>query len=64
MDKGIVLTGGGALLHGMDLRLMQETQLPVHVAENPVQCVAMGTAKALTNLDYLESARSFKRNQN
>ncbi len=63
MDKGIVLTGGGALLHGLDIRLMNETQLPVHVAENPVQCVAMGTAKALVNLDLLESARSFKRSQ-
>jgi len=64
MDKGIVLTGGGALLHGIDIRLMHETQLPVHVAENPIQCVALGTSKALMNLDYLESARSFKRNQN
>ena len=61
MDKGIVLTGGGALLHGLDLRLIDETQLPVHVAENPVQCVALGTAKALVNLDLLESARSFNR---
>ena len=61
MDKGIVLTGGGALLHGLDLRLIDETQLPVHVAENPVQCVALGTAKALINLDLLETARSFSR---
>ena len=61
MDKGIVLTGGGALLHGLDLRLIDETQLPVHVAENPVQCVALGTAKALVNLDLLESASSFSR---
>ena len=61
MDKGIILTGGGALLHGLDLRLIDETQLPVHVAENPVQCVALGTAKALVNLDLLESARSFNR---
>ena len=61
MDKGIVLTGGGALLHGLDMRLIDETQLPVHVAENPVQCVALGTAKALVNLDLLESARSFNR---
>jgi rod shape-determining protein MreB len=63
MDKGIVLTGGGALLHGMDKLLSEETQLPVHVAENSIQCVALGTAKALTNLDLLESARSFKRDQ-
>ncbi|MCL2122021.1 MAG: rod shape-determining protein MreB [Clostridiales bacterium] len=61
MDKGIVLTGGGALLHGLDLLLIEETQLPVHVAENPVQSVALGTAKALVNLDLLESARSFNR---
>jgi rod shape-determining protein MreB len=63
MDKGIVLTGGGALLHGMDKLLSEETQLPVHVAENSIQCVALGTAKALVNLDLLESARSFKRDQ-
>lgn len=61
MNKGIVLTGGGALLHGLDKYLAQETHLPVHIADNAVQCVALGTAKALENLDLLESARSFKR---
>lgn len=61
MDKGIVLTGGGALLHGIDQYIGQETKLPVHVTENAVQCVAMGTAKALQHLDLLESTRSFKR---
>lgn len=61
MNKGIIMTGGGALLHGLDKYMAQETNLPVHVAENPIQCVALGTAKALENLDQLESARSFKR---
>jgi rod shape-determining protein MreB len=42
-DKGVVLTGGGALLHGLDKRMSEELQIPVHVAENPVECVARGT---------------------
>ncbi len=61
MDKGIVLTGGGALMHGIDKYFSQETHLPVHIADNPVQCVALGTAKALLHLDTLENARSFRR---
>ena len=61
INKGIVLTGGGALLHGMDKYLASETRLPVHIADETIQCVARGTAKALINLDLLESARSFKR---
>lgn len=61
MDKGIVLTGGGALLHGMDKFISEGTHLPVHIAESPIQCVAKGTAKALLHLDILESARSFKK---
>ncbi|MGB3973464.1 MAG: rod shape-determining protein MreB [Peptococcia bacterium] len=61
MNKGIVLTGGGALLHGMDKYLASETRLPVHIVDEAIQCVARGTAKALINLDLLESARSFKR---
>lgn len=60
MDKGIILTGGGALLHGIDKYISVETQLPVHVADNPINCVALGTAKALLHLDALESSRSIK----
>lgn len=60
MNKGIVLTGGGALLHGMDKFLAEHTHLPISIADNPVQCVAMGTAQALVNLDILESASSLK----
>lgn len=61
MNKGIVLTGGGALLHRMDKYISEETKLPTHIADQTVQCVALGTAKALQNLDLLESARSFRR---
>lgn len=60
MDKGIILTGGGSLLHGLDKYISNETQLPVHVAENPINCVALGTAKALIHLDALESSRSIR----
>lgn len=51
MDRGIVMTGGGSLLSGLDKRVNQETGMPVHVAENPLDCVAMGTGKVLEGLD-------------
>ena len=47
MDKGIVLSGGGALLRNLDQRLRDETGLPVTVAEDPLTCVALGTGRAL-----------------
>ncbi|GAA3715593.1 rod shape-determining protein [Sphingomonas cynarae] len=47
VDQGIVLTGGGALLQGLDEVLRDETGLPVTVAENPLTCVALGTGRAL-----------------
>lgn len=52
-DRGIVLTGGGALLHGLDKKLAQEIKVPVVLAENPMDCVALGTGKAMQNLDSL-----------
>lgn len=52
-DRGIVLTGGGALLHGLDKKLAIETGLPVTLAENPMDCVALGTEKAMQDLDSL-----------
>ncbi|GLV13797.1 rod shape-determining protein MreB [Alicyclobacillus sacchari] len=51
MDRGIVLTGGGALLRNLDKRLARETGMPVLVAEEPLDCVAIGTGKALDNYD-------------
>ena len=47
VDNGIMLTGGGALLRGLDKLIASETQMPVHVAENPLDCVAIGTGICL-----------------
>ncbi len=49
VEKGIMLTGGGALLMGLDRLLREETGLPVTVADDPLSCVALGTGKALEN---------------
>ncbi|MFQ5521197.1 MAG: rod shape-determining protein [Candidatus Methylomirabilia bacterium] len=53
VDKGIVLTGGGALLRGLDVLLRQETNLPVAVSDEPLSCVALGTGKVLEELNLL-----------
>lgn len=50
-SRGVVLTGGGALLHGLDRLMMDELQIPVHVAEDPMTCVARGTGIVLNNLE-------------
>jgi rod shape-determining protein MreB len=50
LDRGIVLTGGGALLRGLDRRLRQETNLPVNVADDPLTCVVRGTGRVLENM--------------
>lgn len=55
MDRGIVLTGGGALLRNLDRVLSEETNIPVVVAEEPIDCVAIGTGKALENIHLLRS---------
>ncbi len=54
VDNGIMLTGGGALLGGLDKLLMQETGLPVSVSEDPLSCVVYGSGKALDELDLLK----------
>jgi rod shape-determining protein MreB len=51
LDRGIMLSGGGALLKGLDERLRLETNLPVHVAEDPLTAVARGTGKVMENLE-------------
>lgn len=55
MDRGIVLTGGGALLRHLDRVLSEETKMPVVVAENPMDCVAIGTGRSLENLHLFRS---------
>ncbi len=50
LERGIILTGGGALLRGMDKRLREETNLPVNVADDPLTCVVRGTGTVLENL--------------
>jgi rod shape-determining protein MreB len=54
VDKGIVLTGGGALLQGLDHLLRQETNLPITVGDEPLSCVALGTGNALDNMELLK----------
>src|SRR3989442_9789482 len=50
MDQGIYLAGGGALLRGLDTRVAEATQMAVHVADDPLTCVARGTGKILEDL--------------
>jgi rod shape-determining protein MreB len=52
-DRGIVLTGGGALLKNLDKRIRVETGLPVSIADDPLACVALGTGKMLTDFRLL-----------
>jgi rod shape-determining protein MreB len=54
MDKGIVLTGGGANLRGLDERLGHETSMPIHVADAPLQSVAVGSGKCLEEFEALK----------
>ncbi len=54
-SQGLVLTGGGALLHGLDVRLAAETNMPIVVAQDPLNCVAVGGGMCLENLDALRS---------
>jgi rod shape-determining protein MreB len=56
MDRGIVLAGGGVLLHGLDERLRHETQMPVQLAESPLTCVAVGAGRSLDVLEVMNRA--------
>jgi rod shape-determining protein MreB len=64
MDRGIVLAGGGALLAGLDERLRHETQMPSHLAESPLTCVAVGSGRSLEEFDAMRnSARARARSR-
>lgn len=54
MELGIMLTGGGALLEGLDRLIIKETGIPVHIADRPLDCVAIGTGKALDSIEVLK----------
>ncbi len=61
IDNGIVMTGGGALLNGLDTYLMHETGLAVNLADDPISCVVRGTGKSLSQLHLLKTADAFAR---
>jgi rod shape-determining protein MreB len=54
MEQGIVLTGGGALLHGLDARLAAETGMPIVIANNPLHSVVIGSGRCLEDIDVLK----------
>jgi rod shape-determining protein MreB len=58
MDRGLVLAGGGALLRHLDERLRRETGIPVHVADDALMCVAIGSGRSLEEIDFYRSALS------
>lgn len=64
MEQGIMLTGGGALLDGMNTLIGEETGMPVHIGEDALDCVAIGTGKALDSIDILKKASSDNRKLN
>ena len=65
MDRGIMLAGGGALLQGLDERLREETQMPAHLAESPLTCVAVGSGRSLEEFEVIHrSSRSNRNSRN
>lgn len=60
-NSGIVITGGGALLNGIDMRIEERTGIQVITAENPKSCVAMGTGKALNSMAMIENSQMNRR---
>ncbi|MDC3411809.1 rod shape-determining protein [Aquibacillus sp. 3ASR75-11] len=57
IDRGVILTGGGALLHGLDQLLSDELKVPVILADEPMNCVAKGTGIMLENIDKIEKRK-------
>ncbi len=62
-DRGIVMTGGGSLVYGLDKLIQEKTGINVYIADDAISCVAVGTGKALENIEAIEQAARFdKRN--
>ncbi|MGI6752182.1 MAG: rod shape-determining protein [Anaerovoracaceae bacterium] len=62
-NSGIILSGGGAMLYGLDKRIEEWTGIPVIIAEDPLSCVAIGTGKALNTLDAIENTTMNRKNK-
>ena len=61
MQKGIILTGSDALLKGIDTLINKETHMPVHISENPPDCVAIGMCKNLDTIDVLSKRGKYEK---
>src|ERR671922_17496 len=61
MDRGIMLAGGGSLLQGLDERLREETQMPAHLAESPLTCVAVGSGRSLEEFEAIHRSNKNSR---
>lgn len=62
MDKGIMLTGGGSLLDGLDNLVRQETGMPVRIADNPLDCVVIGAGKVIEEIEVLKRVAILTKN--
>ena len=60
IDRGLMLAGGGSLLGGLDERLRQETHMPVHVAESPLTCVAVGSGRSLEEFEVIHRSQKVR----
>jgi rod shape-determining protein MreB len=63
MDRGIMLAGGGSLLQGLDERLRNETQMPAHLAESPLTCVAVGSGRSLEEFEAIHRSNKNSKNR-
>ena len=63
MDRGIMMAGGGSLLMGLEERLRHETQMPAHLAESPLTCVAVGSGRSLEEVDAIRRSSKNSRNR-
>ncbi|MGO9751458.1 MAG: rod shape-determining protein, partial [Solirubrobacteraceae bacterium] len=63
MDRGIMMAGGGSLLLGLEERLRHETQMPAHLAESPLTCVAVGSGRSLEEVDAIRRSSKNSRNR-